>query len=119
VHIHSTRKTGYEHIFARIKGFDTPEQIEKWKAERRNNFPTPENIARKKAERLERHSREHFSSRKIEDSDIMYPGAKDVFRYKVIPEDRKRRKPEWRGRKGHPAYRVLGVMIISNSRRMR
>jgi hypothetical protein len=96
-------------LFARIKGFNTPEQIEKWKAERRNNFPTPENIARKKAEMLERRSRgEHFSSRKIEDSGIMCPGAKDVFRYKIIPEDRKRRKPEWRGRKGHPAYQSSG-----------
>jgi len=70
-------------LYHRIKGYDTPEEIEKWKAERRENFPTPENILRKKAERQEMRARGEKMGCKNGDEE-------EVFRYKIVPEKRSR-----------------------------
>lgn len=73
-------------LFQRIKGYNTPEEIENWKTERKKNFPTPENIARKKEEVAERKARGESLTAKED-----FPGI-EVFRHKIVPEERMRRK---------------------------
>jgi len=41
-------------MFMRIRGFDTPEQISKWKEERKSKYPTTTLIEEKRKEKLER-----------------------------------------------------------------
>lgn len=73
-------------LFQRIKGYDTPEGVEKWKEERRKNFPTPENTLRKKAEIAERKARGDILTAKED-----FPGI-EIFRHKIVPEERKSRQ---------------------------
>ncbi|ODM94761.1 Nuclear fragile X mental retardation-interacting protein 1 [Orchesella cincta] len=75
-------------LYERIKDLNTPEDILRWKEERRSKYPTLENLQNKKGARKERDERREV---------FQQGGAhqEKIFRYKIPPDYDKRRENEY------------------------